>query len=293
MSAERIFATPLAKRIAEQNQIDLKSVTGTGPNGRIIKEDIESFLAKPNAGATSFQPANFDAPDLSACPFHEEKHSNMRKVVAKRLTEAKQTIPHFYLNIDCQLDALLALRKQINERLTDGKISVNDMVIKASALALRDNPNVNASWGESAMIIYDRVDISIAVAVEGGLVTPIIRAADQKPLAHISQEMKALAEKARDGKLMPEEYQGGGFSISNLGMFGIKDFSAVINPPQSCILAVGAGVQQPIVKDGELSVGTVMGCTLSVDHRAVDGALGAEFLKSFKSYIEDPLGLLL
>lgn len=288
----RIFASPLAKRIAEQNNVALDKVTGTGPKGRIVKADIESFLQNYQAGPSSFQAANFEN-DLSPAPFHEVKHSNMRKVVAKRLTESKQTVPHFYLTVSCQLDALLALRKQINERLTDGKISVNDMVIKACALALRDNPNVNASWSDDHMIVYDRVDISVAVAVEGGLVTPIIRHADQKSLAMISQEMKSLAEKAREGKLMPEEYQGGGFSISNLGMFGIKEFAAVINPPQSCILAVGGGIQQPIVQDGELTVGTMMDCTLSVDHRAVDGALGAEFLKSYKGYIEDPLGLLL
>jgi pyruvate dehydrogenase E2 component (dihydrolipoamide acetyltransferase) len=218
----------------------------------------------------------------------------MRKVIAKRLTEAKQTIPHFYLSLDVELDALMAMRAQLNGReKADYKLSVNDFVIKAVAMTLRKVPGCNASWGGDKIYQYRDIDVSVAVAIEGGLITPIIRKADQKGLSTISNEMKDLAKRAKDGKLKPEEFQGGGFSISNLGMFGIRDFSAVINPPQSCILAVGAGEQRPVVKGGELKVATVMTCTLSVDHRAVDGALGAQFLAEFKRLVEDPLALLL
>ncbi|HXP97315.1 MAG TPA: 2-oxo acid dehydrogenase subunit E2, partial [Telmatospirillum sp.] len=219
--------------------------------------------------------------------------SSMRKVIAKRLSEAKQTVPHFYLTVDCQLDKLLALRADLNGRSDDYKLSVNDFVIRAVALALRKVPAANASFTETAIRLYSDVDVSVAVATPNGLITPIVKHADQKGLAAISGEMKTLAVKARDGKLKPEEFQGGGFTISNLGMYGVREFAAIINPPQGCILAVGAGEQRPVVKDGALAIATVMSCTLSVDHRVVDGAIGAEFLAAFKKLIEEPLTMLL
>jgi len=212
---------------------------------------------------------------------------------ARRLTEAKQTVPHFYLTIDCEVDALLKVRAELNGRSDAYKLSVNDFVIRAVALALKKVPAANASWGEEAIKRYIDVDVSVAVATPNGLITPIVRHADHKGLAAISNEMKELAGKAKDGKLKPEEFQGGGFTISNLGMFGIKEFAAIINPPQGCILAVGAGEQRPVVKNGALAIATVMSCTLSVDHRVVDGAVGAEFLAAFKKLIEDPLSMLL
>jgi pyruvate dehydrogenase E2 component (dihydrolipoamide acetyltransferase) len=224
--------------------------------------------------------------------FTEIPISNMRRVVARRLTESKQTVPHFYLTVDCEIDQLLAIRKQVNET-ADVKISVNDIVIRAAALALRKVPRANASWSEDAILQWASVDIAVAVALDEGLITPIIRNADQKGLGTISAEMKDLAARAKTGKLKLTEFQGGTFSISNLGMFGIKDFAAVINPPHGCILAVGAGEQRPVVKNGELAVATVMSCTLAVDHRVVDGALGAQFLAAFKKLIEAPLTMLL
>jgi pyruvate dehydrogenase E2 component (dihydrolipoamide acetyltransferase) len=225
-------------------------------------------------------------------------NTTMRKTIARRLTEAKQTIPHFYLTIDCEVDALLKIREELNGRSPkDGKgayrLSVNDFVIKAAAVALKRVPAANASWTDDATLLYEQADISVAVATPGGLITPIIKAAEAKGLSQISAEMKDLAGRAREGKLKPEEFQGGTFSVSNLGMFGIKDFGAVINPPQACILAVGASEQRPVVKNGALAIATVMSCTLSVDHRAVDGAVGAEYLQAFKTIVEDPLSLLL
>ncbi|MGH1481291.1 MAG: pyruvate dehydrogenase complex dihydrolipoamide acetyltransferase [Geminicoccales bacterium] len=294
-AGERIFASPLAKRIAKQEGLDLAAISGSGPHGRIVKADIEKTLA----GGTGKAPAAAAAPTAPApvtglaAPV-EIPLSNMRKVIARRLTESKQTVPHFYLTIDCGLDALLALRKQLNGRDgADYKLSVNDFVIKASALALKKVPMANVSFDGDKLLQYQSIDISIAVAIPDGLITPIIRHADQKGLGQISTEMKDLAARAKDGKLKPEEFQGGSFSISNLGMFGVKEFSAVINPPQACILAVGAGTQQPVIKDDAVVSATVMSCTLSVDHRAVDGALGAQLLQAFKGYIEDPLAMLL
>jgi pyruvate dehydrogenase E2 component (dihydrolipoamide acetyltransferase) len=311
----RVFASPLARRMAQQAGIDLASLQGTGPHGRIVKADIDAAVsggaapaAKPAAAAPeAAKPAPAAAPaakpaaagpnakqlaDAYGIPYSEQKHSNMRKTVARRLLESKQTVPHFYLTVDIELDALLKLRKELNDR-GDVKLSVNDLIIKAAALALRKVPAANASWTDDAMIQYERVDISVAVATEGGLITPIIKDADRKGLGTISGEMKDLAARARDGKLKPEEYQGGTFSISNLGMFGVKDFAAIINPPQSCILAVGAGTQRPVVKDGALAIATVMSCTLSVDHRAVDGAVGAEYLAAFRALVEAPLSMML
>ena len=282
----RTYASPLARRIAGQKGIDLKRVVGTGPNGRITKEDVER--ASGGGGQVVRNPV-----EAVQIP-----NSTMRKVIARRLTESKQTVPHFYLSIDCEIDALMEVRAQLNAAANaktpkDGKppykLSVNDLVIKAAALSLRDIPACNVSWYEDAIIQYNNVDISVAVATDSGLITPIIKNADQKTLPQISNEMKALAAKARDNKLKPEEFQGGGFSISNLGMYGIKNFQAIINPPQACILAVGAGEQVLKLRDGEGIAVTVMNATLSVDHRAVDGALGAEFLQAFKKYIEQPV----
>ncbi|PKU25708.1 pyruvate dehydrogenase complex dihydrolipoamide acetyltransferase [Telmatospirillum siberiense] len=302
-AGQRIFATPLAKRIAKDAGLDLKAVAGSGPHGRIIRADVDKAIAGGPARAAA--PAAASAPKPAApapapAPvpefgpaYTEVPLSSMRKVIAKRLTEAKQTVPHFYLTVDCQVDKLLALRAELNGRSDDYKLSVNDFVIRAVALALRKVPAANASFTETAIRLYSDVDISVAVATPNGLITPIIKHADQKGLAGISNEMKVLAVKARDGKLKPEEFQGGGFTISNLGMFGVKDFAAIINPPQGCILAVGAGEQRPVVKDGALAIATVMSCTLSVDHRVVDGAVGAEFLAAFKKLIEEPLTMLL
>jgi len=302
-SGDRVFASPLAKRIAANAGVDLGSIKGTGPNGRIVKADVEEAMSsgasnKKDApsqvsGVAPTSSAAADVPDFGQV-YTEVENSNVRKIIARRLLEAKQSIPHFYLTVDCELDALLKLRKELNGREgVDYKLSVNDFIIKASAMAMRKVPMVNATWTDEAVRLYDNVDVSVAVATDGGLITPIIRNADQKGLSTISNEMKDLAERARDNKLKPEEFQGGGFSISNLGMFGIKEFSAIINPPQSAILAVGAGEQRPIVKDGALAVATVMSCTLSCDHRVVDGAVGAEFLAALKPLIEDPLSLLL
>ncbi len=302
---DRVFATPLAKRLAKDAGLELKAVTGTGPHGRIVKADVEKAAAGGVAkAAPAVRPAEAAAARPAAAPapaaapefgpaFTEQPLSSMRKVIARRLTEAKQTVPHFYLTIDCQLDKLLALRAELNGRSDQYKLSVNDFIIRAVALALRKVPAANASFTETAIRLYSDVDISVAVATPNGLITPVIRHADHKGLAAISNEMKGLGAKARDGKLKPEEYQGGGFTISNLGMYGIRDFAAIINPPQGCILAVGAGEQRPVVKDGALAIATVMTCTLSVDHRVVDGAIGAEFLAAFKALIEEPLTMLL
>ena len=300
---ERIFASPLARRMAEKTGLDLAVIQGTGPRGRILKADIEFALS--GAPLQAVQPPQAAAPAETAAPLVTTHalpvgeselipHTNMRKVIARRLLESKQTVPHFYLTVDCEIDRLLATRKELNDRdAADYKISVNDFVIRAVALALRKTPDTNVSWSEEGMIRYGSVDISVAVAIDAGLITPIIRNADHKGLAEISAEMKDLALRAREGKLMPEEYQGGTFSISNLGMFGVREFSAIINPPQSAILAVGAGEQRPVVKEGALSVATVMSCTLSCDHRVVDGALGVQLLGVFKSFIEEPMTMLL
>ena len=297
----RVFASPLARRIARDGGGDLKAVKGSGPHGRIVRADVEAAIA---AGPAKAAPAAAAAPapvakvaPAAAAPFgpafEEIPNSSMRKVIARRLTEAKSTIPHFYLSIDCELDSLLTVRSELNGRSDAYKLSVNDFVVRAVALALKTVPAANASWGEDAIRRYTDIDISVAVATPNGLITPIVHHADHKGLAQISNEMKVLAGKARDGKLKPEDFQGGGFTISNLGMFGIKNFTAIINPPQGCILAVGAGEQRPVVKAGALAIATVMTCTLSVDHRVVDGAVGAEFLAAFKKLIEDPLSMLL
>ncbi|WP_020593727.1 pyruvate dehydrogenase complex dihydrolipoamide acetyltransferase [Kiloniella laminariae] len=306
---DRVFASPLARRMAAQENIDLAAVQGSGPHGRIVKADIENAqaqgtgkvpaVAKSEAApaakapvATASGPNARELADMLGMEYELEPLSSMRKVIASRLSESKQTVPHFYLSVDCELDKLLSFRKELNAK--DGvKISVNDFVIRAVALALKKVPAANASFSSEGILTYKHADVSVAVATPNGLITPIIKAAEGKGLATISGEMKDLASRARDGKLKPEEYQGGTFSVSNLGMFGIKDFSAIINPPQGCILAVGAGEQRPVVKDGALAIATVMTCTLSVDHRVVDGAVGAEFMAAFKALVEDPLSMLL
>jgi pyruvate dehydrogenase E2 component (dihydrolipoamide acetyltransferase) len=297
-AGERIFASPLARRMAQQAGLDLTRLNGSGPHGRIVKADIDAALARGVPGAPSAAKpalgAPPPAPPAAGLPaFTEVPHSMMRKVIARRLVESKREAPHFYLTLDCNIDRLLQLRQEINAKREKDKISVNDFVIKASALALKQVPAANASWMENAVRLYQAADVSVAVATPGGLITPIIRSAETKSLSAISAEMKDLAARARENKLKPEEYQGGTFSVSNLGMFGIREFAAVINPPQGAILAVGAGEQRPIVKDNALAIATMMSCTLSVDHRVVDGAIGAEFLAAFKKLIEDPLSMLI
>jgi len=299
VDGERTFASPLARRMAAQAGLDIAAIAGSGPHGRVVKRDVEGALAG-GAPAAAKAPAAALAPVGAAPgmpPFTERPNSNMRKVIARRLAESKRDAPHFYLTVDCEIDALLAARKALNERSPEGegayKISVNDFVIRAAALALRDVPAANASWTDAAIRVYRGVDVSVAVAIPDGLITPIVRGADQKGLATISNEMKDLAKRAREGKLSPEEFQGGTFSISNLGMFGIKEFAAVINPPQGAILAVGAGEQRAVVKENALTIATVMSCTLSIDHRVVDGSVGATFLGVFKKYVEEPLSMLL
>lgn len=298
-SGDRLKATPLARRLAAEKGLNLASLQGTGPNGRITKADV---LSGKTVSVAAAAPA--PAPVMAATgaiadmltkqgqSFTAIPNNNIKKVTARRLSESKQTVPHFYLSVDCRIDQLLAMRKRINDS-ADVKVSVNDFVVRAVALALKEVPAANSAWSDDAVLQFNTVDISVAVATPNGLITPIVKNADKKGLAGISSEMKDLAERARAGKLKPEEFQGGGFTISNLGMFGVKDFAAIINPPQSCILAVGAGDQRPVVIDGKIEVATVMTCTLSVDHRSVDGAVGAQFLAAFKKRIEDPAIMLL
>jgi pyruvate dehydrogenase E2 component (dihydrolipoamide acetyltransferase) len=323
-------ATPLARRMAREAGIDIAAVTGSGPQGRVVKADIEKAAAAAlmsplrggraeGAGGGIPPGAVASEPPPLTPPLKEEgdtpvlrlfaegsyelvPHDNMRRTIARRLVEAKSTIPHFYLTLDCELDALLALRAQLNAaapvKKTDKgevpayKLSVNDLIIKAMALALRDVPTANVSWTETAMVQHRNADVGVAVSIPGGLITPIVRKADEKTLSVISNEMKDMAARARNKKLKPEEYQGGTTAVSNLGMFGIKDFSAVINPPHATILAVGAGEERAVVKNGEVKIATMMSVTLSTDHRAVDGALGAELLVAFKRHVENPMGML-
>ncbi|RRY09804.1 pyruvate dehydrogenase complex dihydrolipoamide acetyltransferase [Brucella sp. MAB-22] len=311
---DRVFASPLARRIAKESGVDIAAVKGTGPHGRVVQRDVEAALASggAKAAAPKAEAASAAAPkpmsDETVLKLFEEgtyeivPHDGMRKTIARRLVESKQTVPHFYLTIDCELDALLALRSQINAaapmiktekgEVPAYKLSVNDLVIKAVALALRDIPEANVSWTEGGMVKHKRADVGVAVSIPGGLITPIVRQSDSKTLSAISNEMKDLAKRARDRKLKPEEYQGGSTSVSNLGMFGVKDFAAIINPPHATIFAIGAGEQRAVVKNGEIKVATVMSVTLSTDHRAVDGALAAELAQAFKRHIENPMGML-
>jgi pyruvate dehydrogenase E2 component (dihydrolipoamide acetyltransferase) len=303
---ERIFASPLARRMASQAGIDLSGVKGTGPNGRIVRADIELFQKGTPAAppvpartpAATRAPTPMPAAGITA-PHRVVPHSSIRKVIARRLTEAKSTIPHFYVSMDVEIDALIALQNQLNAKSPARDqpgayfITINDLVIRAAGATLRRIPEVNASWTDDGMVYYDDVDISVAVAIPDGLITPIVRRADQKGLLTISREMRDLATRARAGKLKPEEFLGGGFSISNMGMYGVTEFSAIINPPQAAILAVATGAKRPVVKNDALTIATVMTCTMSVDHRVVDGALGARWLREFKSIVEDPLSLML
>ncbi|MEJ6388145.1 pyruvate dehydrogenase complex dihydrolipoamide acetyltransferase [Gymnodinialimonas ulvae] len=307
----RIFASPLARRIAKDKGLDLSQIKGSGPHGRIVKADVEGVSAKPAAAPSAEAAPKAAAPVSGAMPtgpsaeqvlkmyegraFEEVKLNGMRRTVAARLTEAKQTIPHFYLRRDIHLDALLKFRSQLNKQLEPRgvKLSVNDFVIKACALALQQVPDANAVWAGDRMIKLTPSDVAVAVAVDGGLFTPVLQDSDTKSLSALSAEMKDLASRARDGKLAPHEYVGGSFAISNLGMMGIENFDAVINPPHGAILAVGAGVKKPVVgADGELTVATVMSTTLSVDHRVIDGALGAELLAAIKDNLENPMVML-
>ena len=295
-SGDRIIASPLAKRIAQDKGIDLAAIKGSGPHGRIIRADVEGDSPPSAKRPESSQPAassDTDVPDFGI-PYEAEKLNNVRKIIARRLTEAKQTVPHIYLTVDVRLDALLKLRAELNAALEgDGiKLSVNDLLIKALARALVRVPQCNVSFAGDSLRRYSRVDISVAVAAPSGLITPIIVDAAAKPMSVIATEMKDLATRARDGKLKPEEYQGGTASLSNLGMFGIKQFDAVINPPQAMILAVGAGEKRPFVVDDALAIATVMSVTGSFDHRAIDGADGALLMQAFRELVEKPLGLL-
>jgi pyruvate dehydrogenase E2 component (dihydrolipoamide acetyltransferase) len=296
-SGGRVFVSPLAKRMAEQAKLDLARISGSGPHGRIVKADIDQALASGTGKAAPAAAPALAAPRSAPVPLsHEDKlvpHSSVRKVIARRMIESKQTIPHFYLTLDCRIDALLEARKQLNGVSEKIRVSVNDLIIKAAAMTLRDYPEVNASWSDDGMVVHGAVDVAVAVATERGLITPIVRDADAKGLATISAEMRDLAKRAREGKLRLDEFQGGSMTISNLGMYGIKDFAAIINPPQSCILAVGAGEERAIVVKGQVVVANMMSVTLAVDHRAVDGALGAEWLRSFKAYVEKPATMLL
>jgi pyruvate dehydrogenase E2 component (dihydrolipoamide acetyltransferase) len=292
----RLFASPLARRLAAAAGIDLATLTGSGPHGRIVKADVEAAKAAPRpappvaAAAPAPQAPSMAAP---ATGYTDLPLSPMRRTIARRLTEAKATIPHFYLTVDIEMDAVLGLREQLNTRLAPDKLSVNDFILRAVALGLRAVPEANAAWAETAIRRFTEIDIAIAVATPEGLITPIVRQADRKGLGELSAEVKALAARAKDGGLKPEEYQGGGFTISNLGMYGVREFAAIINPPQACILAVGAADPRPVVKAGALAVATMMSVTLSVDHRTVDGATGARFLAALKGLLEDPLRMML
>lgn len=282
----RVLASPLARRLASQAALDLSALRGSGPNGRIVKRDVEAARLAGADAAPASRTAGL------AAEYEDIEHSAMRRTIAQRLSAAKQQVPHFYLTIDCELDALIQLRSKFNEAVPAGRLSVNDFIVKAVAQAMGQVPAVNASWTEAAIRRYKQVDIAVAVATPGGLITPILRDVATKSLGVISTEIKALAELGKAGKLLPHQYQGGSFTISNLGMYGVREFSAIINPPQACILAIGAAEQRAVVKDGHLAVASVMSCTLSADHRVVDGAVGAEFLAAFKVAIQNPFALL-
>jgi len=291
----RTPSSPLARRLAREQGLEIEGLHGSGPRGRVVRLDIEAAAAaqpEPPRAAAAAEPAPPPRPVNQ--PFVEIPLTSMRRVIARRLAESKATVPHFYLEVDCEIDALLELRARLNaEGEGQYRLSVNDFVIKAAALALRQVPEANTAWTEDAILQFEDVDISVAVATDGGLLTPIVRQADTAALSGISARVKTLAERARAGQLQPAEYQGGSFTISNLGMFGVRAFAAIINPPQSCILAVGAAESRPVVKGGACVPATIMSCTLSVDHRAVDGAVGARFLSAFKALIEQPLRVVL
>jgi pyruvate dehydrogenase E2 component (dihydrolipoamide acetyltransferase) len=291
-SKDRVIASPLAKRIAADKGIDLATVKGSGPNGRIVKADVEGVL--PGTPSARPEPVEGRIAQPGETPYVEEKLSGMRKTIARRLTESKQQIPHIYLTVDVRLDALLKLRGELNAALEARgiKLSVNDMLIKALAQALLQVPSCNVQFAGDTLLRFSRADISVAVSIPGGLITPIVVDAGNKSVSAIASEMKDLAERARDGKLAPHEYQGGTASLSNMGMYAIKQFDAVINPPQAMIMAVGAGEKRPYVVDDALQIATVMSATGSFDHRAIDGADGAALMKAFKELCEKPLGLV-
>ena len=292
-TSKRIFATPLARRIAANKGITLDGLTGSGPHGRILRRDVE---AAPAAPAVQITPASANAMASSAATGASElvANSQMRQVIASRLQQSKQQAPHFYVTVDCQIDTLLAARRALNEKAPDGvKISLNDLVIRAAAMALMAVPDANVAYEDTHTRRFQHADICMAVAIDGGLVTPVIWAAETMGLAALSQTTADLASRARQGQLRAAEYTGGSFTISNLGMFGVREFAAVINPPQGAILAVGAGEQRPVVVDGALTVATVMTVTLSADHRAIDGAVAAQWLQSFKGFVENPVTMLL
>jgi pyruvate dehydrogenase E2 component (dihydrolipoyllysine-residue acetyltransferase) len=297
-SNDHIFASPLAKRIAGQLSLDLNGIEGSGPGGRIVLGDVESAAARQGLDVqATAAPAPTSMPTMERPPpgtYTEMPADKIRQIIAQRLAQAKREIPHFYLTVDCELDRLLDARQQLNESAEKGaRVSINDFFVKASAMALQDVPGANTGWSDQAILKFNDINIAVAVSTPNGLITPVVCNADGKSLMSISTEIKSLVERAREGRLKPEEYKGGGFTISNLGMYGVREFSAIINPPQSCILAVGAGEQRAIVRDGQLVAATLVSCTLSVDHRAVDGALGAEFLQALKQYIEKPARLIL
>ena len=311
VEGERIFASPLARRIAEQNNVDLASISGSGPRGRIVKADVEgksgsaqTEAPKAASPTTTGSMASAMSNEQVLAFYEEDKyeilpHNSMRRIIASRLTESSQTIPSYFLSMDCELDELLALRKEINisapvdeDEKPAFKISVNDFIIKAMALALRDVPMANASWTSDARILHKHSDVGVAVAIPDGLITPIVREAELKTISAISIEMKDLAKRSRDMKLAPHEFQGGSTAVSNLGMFGVSNFTSIINPPQASIISIGAGEKKPIVKDGALAVATVMTVSFAFDHRVIDGALGAQLGVAFKNYIENPMGML-
>lgn len=269
----RIKISPVARRIAENEGVNVNELKGTGPYGRIIKVDVLNSITDSKV--------HTDATEVAV--------SNMRQIIAQRLVESKQTIPHFYLTIDCKIDKLISFKNEINSTVENSKVTINDLVIKAVAMSMKKFPDINSSWIDNKILKYSSVDVSVAVALDDGLITPIIKNADEKSILSISKEIKELASRARSGKLKPEEFQGGGFTVSNLGMFGIKTFSAIINPPQSCIIAIGASEKRPVVINEKIEILEIMTVTLSVDHRAVDGALSAKFLNTFKLYMENPL----
>lgn len=303
-ASDRIVSSPLARRLARQHGLPLAALHGSGPRGRIVQVDVEAALrAAGSAPAKAAGSIAVAAPtqrlavpafgsDAQARDHEDIPHTSMRRAIARRLSESKQQAPHFYLTIDCQIDALLVLRAQINAARPGVKVSINDLVVRAVAVALKRVPAANASWTDNAIRCWKEIDLSIAVATPSGLITPVLRRADTKSLGELSAEIRDLTGRAREGRLKPAEFEGGGFSISNLGMFGVREFAAILNPPQACILAVGAGEPRPVVRDGALAIATVMTCTLSVDHRVVDGAVGAEFLAAFKGLVEQPLAML-
>ena len=309
-SGDRLFSSPLARRIASQEGVDIAAVNGTGPHGRVVKRDVEAAIksgtgkAKASGAPAAQKTLATGMSDETVLKLFEEgsyeivPHDGMRKTIASRLTESTQTIPSFFISVDCELDALLATRKQINDGapVVDDKpaykISVNDFIIKALALALKANPATNASWTEGGMVMHKHADIGVAVAIEGGLITPIVKAAEEKTLSVISNSVKDLAKRARDRKLKPSEYQGGTTAVSNLGMFGVRDFTSIINPPHASIVSIGAGEKRPVVKDGELTVATIMTATFAFDHRVIDGAVGATLSASFKNYLENPMSMM-